>query len=82
MNLVSVNPNPVMEQINISVFSMDKQQCLITIFDEVGRNCFDKIIMLEKGNQRFKLSNSLKAGIYLARINFGKEDVTTRFVKL
>ena len=61
---------------------MEKQQAVLSIFDKVGRSCVTKVIMLEKGNHRFTLENPLKTGFYIARVDFAKGQITTRFMKL
>ena len=77
-NDIVVYPNPVADQLNISLHTNAFEATSMCIFDINGKLILSQPV---NGNQIVMNANGLAAGSYLLRLSDGKNSVTTKFVK-
>ncbi|PHI21750.1 hypothetical protein CEQ90_00235 [Lewinellaceae bacterium SD302] len=74
-------PNPVREQLSISLSGGSFGESTITVFDQTGRRLLD--LRFDLSEQVISIpTNELAAGTYYLRISNGENILTDRFVKL
>lgn len=77
-------PNPVEEQLQISMMSAGSDRAVINVYDNLGRLVISKPVGLSAGNNQFQLPvHTLQAGHYMIEMTWkeGSERKQGRFVK-
>lgn len=81
INEISVYPNPVQNELTISLQEEAGQNLSINIFDISGRVVLDKVLSV--GTNTFKIDlNELQKGNYLIRVEGNSIQYSKRFVKI
>lgn len=79
---LSVAPNPVQDQINLTVASQLTGEFNARVFSASGQEVLQRTVTLNGGNNRFTFpAHDLTAGIYFLQLSNGHQGATLRVVK-
>ena len=83
INIVSVEPNPFKDNINVSVFSINKKKATLKVYDVQGRLGKSITIELQKGINQLKVDDLglLSHGVYLLEIVADGENCIKKLIK-
>lgn len=80
---IALNPNPVVDQLNVQYRANDADYAQLQLIDIQGRVVLQQILSNEIGKDHMSVSvSNLKQGIYLCRLQTGNQIETAKFVKL
>jgi Secretion system C-terminal sorting domain len=82
--ITGIYPNPASDRINIAIYSEQRQEIILQIYNCFSRLCISKQENLEPGeNEKITDIEGLAAGLYLVRISSlnGKSLGTYKFIK-
>jgi len=81
-NALELWPNPVSEEINLSLIGSRSNRLQLSVIDLNGRVVKSSSNAIAKGNNRYSLPvNDLESGMYLLRISNDNNEISRRFVK-
>ena len=81
---LSINPNPVKEQVNVRFFIQNatSEEAMVKILNSAGQIIYNSDLGIMEGNNEFSISaNNFINGIYLLAIKYEDQLKTIRFVK-
>lgn len=78
---VNVVPNPIVDKINLEIFSLDSQNSRVEVFDVNGVKLYSVDKFLTNGNNNITIIKSPKPGIYFYKVTIGKNVYTGKIIK-
>jgi hypothetical protein len=80
---ISFQPNPVQDELLVTMRSESVSQILITVFNQHGKPVMEQHRKISTGIQQIPLSmGSLPGGVYSVRVESGSETYVQRIIKL
>ncbi len=76
-NVISVYPNPVMDQLHIQFMTTKENVAQVKVFDSLGKAVFQQTL----DNSGIISVSHLSRGIYFCQLNAGNKLITTKFFK-
>ena len=75
-------PNPVSNELGVVINSKSNQAVMLKIFDESGKQVYNKQLKLVQGNNSHSINvAALAKGSYYINVVMDDETTTTKFVK-
>ncbi len=80
---ININPNPVLDLMNISFDADQSEKGSLSITDIFGRKILNSFLDIKKGYNKFSLPVSvLKSGTYLVNVQLSNQKIVKQFNKL